>query len=117
MITTKEPVNLDIAGQHYRLVFDVNAACELETALSTPSLNVSVGQALELAKTGHIRSGIAFLWAMLQREHADQFPTIKSVTTWIDASGGPEKLNDALIAVGEAMARSAEPVKRPARRG
>jgi len=78
-------VVIEVEGQTYRLVLDMNALCELETVLSQPDQIVTFTEALQKAGLGsafHIR---AVMWAALREHHAEM--SIKDVGVWITKVG------------------------------
>lgn len=95
-------VSIDVEGQPYRLVLDINALCELESMLSTADRTVTFHEAMAKAGTGSLRHIRAAFWAALRRHHGHM--TLSDVGVWIEAAG-LDKLNAQL---GE-LAQSAGP--------
>jgi hypothetical protein len=102
-------VALTVEDRTYTLILDMNALCELEELLSTPSQAVTAAQAFVAAANLSYRHVRALVWAALRRHHPDL--TLSAVGDLIEAAGGPEQLFETLKRVREAS--DPDPVARP----
>lgn len=81
-------VAFTVGDRVYTLVLDMNAICELEELLSTPTHPVTSAQVFVLAANYSYRHIRALVWAALRRHHKDV--TLEAVGDLIEQSGGPE---------------------------
>lgn len=95
-------VTVEVEGQPFRLVLDINAMCELESMMSTPVKDVTFHEVLSKAGTGSLRHIRAAFWAALRRHHGTM--TLSDVGVWVEKAG-LENLNEQL---GH-LAKSASP--------
>lgn len=101
-------VSIEVEGQTFRLVLDMNALCELEAQLSTPTQPVTFNQALMKASIGsafHIR---AVLWAAMREHHPEM--TVKDVGKWI-SKVGIDRLGSELTVLAESTMPDAADTK------
>lgn len=95
-------ITLEVGGQSFRLVLDINALCELEELLSTTERAVTFQEVLAKAATGSLRHTRALLWAALLRHHPGM--TLTEVGGWIEDVG-----LDVLLSKFDDLAGSARP--------
>jgi len=86
---------LEIEGQTYRLVLDINAQALLEDKLSTPKDEVVFQTVAQKAIEGSVRHARWLFWASLQRYHSDITPE-RAGDLMSAASDAPGALSGAL---------------------
>lgn len=62
-------VTFKVESEEYTLRLDLNALCEVEAVMSTPSRTVTWQQALQMAERNSLSALRAILWAALQPHH------------------------------------------------
>lgn len=93
-------IALDVKGRSYTLRLDMNALCELESALSTGGKEVTFHQALRMVERQHLGATRALLWAGLRAHHPDL--TIVDVGNLMLEMGGIQDIEAQLKAAVEA---------------
>lgn len=98
--TNNGEVPLEVGGKTYILKIDLNAICELEALLSTPTHEMTFREALHLIDRKHIGATRALLFAGLRKHHPKL--TLEEVGDMMLEMGGIEgldkKLEDAVAA-------------------
>lgn len=92
-------IDVDVKGKAYTLTLPINAICELEDKLSTPSQEVSFSDFLARLSRRRMTDVRLFFWAALRTHHPDM--TVVQAGDLIQHMGGLGK-------VAETMGRLSE---------
>lgn len=107
MAATKFPeVTVDVDGQSYRLVIDINAMRAVEDALSTPDVEVVFHDVVRRAAKGSMRATTALFWAAMRRHHPTM--TMDDVGTWLGKVDGDQLATRTAALVGGASPDAAD---------
>lgn len=94
-------VELEIEGKAYRLVFDLNAQCELEELLSTPQEPFTLQAMLRWVLAMRPTWVRGFFWACLRKYHREI--TVEGVSDLMVDAGGMARFVDKLAALLETV--------------
>lgn len=85
----KGEVELKVGEAYYTLVYDLNALCEIEEALSRGPYVVTFQQAMARAESGQLTAIRAVLWGGMRRKHPAM--TIEKIGTLLGDLGDQAK--------------------------
>lgn len=100
----KRDVVIDVNGKTYVLRINLNTLCLLETALSTPTHEMTFREAIELIDRKSVTATRGLLWASLQAHHPNV--TLEDAGNLMQELGGVTGIEKTLADAVAAMAAS-----------
>ena len=95
----KGEVALEIEGQTYTLVLDMDAMCQLEDLFSTDKKDATFPEIMEKVQRRSLRHIRGVIWAALRRHHKDV--TVEQAGELLIAAGGITGLDQQLMKLAE----------------
>lgn len=88
-------LTIEVEGEPYTLVFDLNAMASLEDVFTTPDRDGIFDEIIQKCARGSVRHTRALVWAALHRHHPSM--TVEDAGRWIVKAGGLQAVTDQLM--------------------